>query len=662
MSLGSSAQLNFGGGLLDYRLKYQFNDPTYSSCLLEAKNILITPYGGIKNRGGTKFIYDLTDKGPVFQLINFEYSVDVQYLLIFYPTGIMIFKKTPESVIFETEIVSPFNLHNRIKYAQSSQNMVLTDGNVHPKLLTLNLPGLSWTLADVPFTAYPTHSFVNIPISTKFTFNMAHGLVTVTSTTPIFSAAQVNGIFYSPICLAYISEYDSATQIKVITLNAQFFATDDNTAAGTALPSYGADVVIKERVWSTARGWPNNPCIYNGRLWFGGCTALPGTIFGSVVGDQFNFRDWEGLAGDALNYTVDAHQLNTITHLVAARDLIALTNNGVYIGALSEDGQSVKVTPQSQNGCDETPPLYSDNQIFYIQRGGYIIRNILYDYQIEGYKNEDISKHIPGHVIDPSDSAMLRYNDDFNTNYGFFVNSDGSVLIYQSDLDKSIMAFTESDTGMRDNDDNTAKIFDKFIGCEESADSIFFIVNRNIDGDEKYYLELMDQKFDQDCYVLKSNPLSMQTITGLEYLEGRTVYVIRDGIYETDKVVTGGEITADEAGFNFHIGLRVPVRVQPLPPLLKEKAVSLIFRQKQLFQFYLAIVDSANIRVDGVLKSALILNQYLLGSIAKGITDIVQFKLSKKWEKDETVLITYDDAAPMTINGIGYDFDVTPLS
>lgn len=51
--------------------------------------------------------------------------------------------------------------------------------------------------------------------------------------------------------------------------------------------------------------------------------------------------------------------------------------------------------------------------------------------------------------------------------------------------------------------------------------------------------------------------LAVDTMTGLDHLEGRTVQVLVDGYEHNDKVVSGGSITLDRPGGKVHIGLPI---------------------------------------------------------------------------------------------------------
>ena len=76
-----------------------------------------------------------------------------------------------------------------------------------------------------------------------------------------------------------------------------------------------------EDTWSATRGYPKTGVFHEGRLYFGGSKSLPSALFGSKVGDFFNFLEAEGLDDDAIFAILSSNTVNSITGLRSGRDL-----------------------------------------------------------------------------------------------------------------------------------------------------------------------------------------------------------------------------------------------------------------------------------------------------------------------------------------------------
>ena len=84
-----------------------------------------------------------------------------------------------------------------------------------------------------------------------------------------------------------------------------------------------------EDAWSN-EGWPFTATFHEGRLYFGGSASLPSSLFGSKVGDFFNFKAAEGLDDDAIKITLSTDSVNTVTGLRSGRDLQIFTTGAEF--------------------------------------------------------------------------------------------------------------------------------------------------------------------------------------------------------------------------------------------------------------------------------------------------------------------------------------------
>jgi len=78
-------QASLSGGELSPGLWGRTDLARYMTCLETAKNVIIQPYGGIKNRAGFEFLGEVRDSDHKVRLIPFIYSEDFTFVLEFGP-------------------------------------------------------------------------------------------------------------------------------------------------------------------------------------------------------------------------------------------------------------------------------------------------------------------------------------------------------------------------------------------------------------------------------------------------------------------------------------------------------------------------------------------------------------------------------------------------
>jgi hypothetical protein len=128
---------------------------------------------------------------------------------------------------------------------------------------------------------------------------------------------------------------------------------------------------------------------------------------------------------------------------------------------------------------------------------------------------------------------------------------DGSIACYTLLRSQEIIAPTEWVTD------------GEYITVGVDISDTYVVVKRNIDGSDVYYVELFDEDLTLDC---AKTGTSGSSVTGLSFLEGETIKVIRDGIIEADKTVASGEIDFTIAATeSYSVGLNYSPNVVTLP-------------------------------------------------------------------------------------------------
>jgi len=491
-------QTNFTSGELDPKLRARIDLNQYYNGMETAQNIVVQPQGGIERRDGTRFITELpASAADAVRMVHFEFSVNDSYMLVFVNQRMYVFK----------------------------------DG-VH----ITNINGSGDDYLDVP----------------KITDDVIKdGNITLTASSSIFSASDVDQyINVSPQGRLRIVSFTSGTEVKAY---AEVPLFDDSTISSG---DYDLESGYED-TWSSARGWPRSAVFYDGRLYFGGASSRPSTLWGSRVGDFFDFDPGEALDDAAIEVTLDTGRFNAIIDLYAGRNLqIFTTGAEFYIPQTLGDPitpSNIAVQEQTSNGSRPGVRVVNvDGATVFVQRQGKALSEFLFSDTVNGYVTTKISL-LSSHLLkSPKEMAVRNATSTNEGNRLLIVNEeDGSIACYTLLRAEEVVAPTEWTT----NGD--------FISVGVDISDTYVVTKRNINGSDAYYVELFDDTLTLDCAVKGTTG---STITGLSFLEGEEVKAIRDGIVEADKTVSSGEITLSTAATtSYQVGLNYSPLVVTLP-------------------------------------------------------------------------------------------------
>jgi hypothetical protein len=168
------------------------------------------------------------------------------------------------------------------------------------------------------------------------------------------------------------------------------------------LVSTSATAIWQEGYWSDYRGWPRTIEFHEQRLWFGGSTNYPQTLWaGKTAASEGDYENMTTgtLASSALVFTLPGR--NPIQWLHSQGYLVVGTAGGVgRIGNLTEaiTPSNVEYRLQTSNGAERIQPVAVGDVLLYVERGAKKIRQYLYSIDADQFIAPDISiiaTHIP---------------------------------------------------------------------------------------------------------------------------------------------------------------------------------------------------------------------------------------------------------------------------
>jgi hypothetical protein len=145
------------------------------------------------------------------------------------------------------------------------------------------------------------------------------------------------------------------------------------------------------------------------------------------------------------------------------------------------------------------------------------------------------------------------------------------------------------------------------------------------------------------------------TISGLTWLEGKTVSILADGAVQPQKVVTSGSITIDRASSIIHIGLPYESDLQSLPLAMGIDNGMGQGRYKNVNKAWLRVFQSSGIFIGPDANNLVEAKQRTTepyGSPPALKTEEIQIMLTPSWLDSGQVFVRQSDPLPLSIVGM----------
>ena len=411
----------------------------------------------------------------------------------------------------------------------------------------------------------------------------------------------------------------------------------------------------KENVWSSTRGWPRSICFYEGRLIFGGTKSKPQSLFMSKTGAFFDFEIDEGDDDEAIFATISSRKLNDIVDVYPGRNLQIFTSGAEFaVTSRPVTPSSINIQPQTSHGSGNVEVQDVDGSTIFVDRHGKSLLSFLYSFNEDAYTTDDRSV-LASHLINqPVDMALLAGTASDDANWLFVVNTDGSGTILNTLRSQDINGFTQWNT---DGEIKSVCVVD---------DELYMVVERDIDGSDKQFVERWDFDYMLDCSVKKTRTGS--NVTGLDHLDGEEVQVlVEDENYVLDaRTVSSNQITLDaneEYSGNYEVGLLFTTTIKPMPLNTNIGSGQNQMRLKKIVRMNLRVYESSGINIDGIpvpirafgpAGDTSPLTPEPITPVSGIIEDVYDIN---GWGREVIPTITCPDPTPMHIQMIEYEIE-----
>ena len=605
MSRVVGIQSNFTTGEVDPLLHSRIDIEQYYNSLAQARNVLIQPQGGVTRRPGLQYIGEIPSAATPqngCRLVPFEYSTTQSYMLLFTNNRMYIYKdKVLQTNIngtgddFLITTIATANIPT-MDYTQSADTLIVVQEDMAPKKIVRGASHTDWTISNITFDHIPMYAFslsTSNPAQT-LTPSAVDGNITLTAGGgSVFAASNIGDYVEANDGLgrARITGYTSGTVVEAV-VEIPFFNTNAIASGSWFLEVDYVDT------WSATYGWPRSVTFHEGRLWFGGSKSRPNTIWGSRVGDYFDFNPGEGLDDDSIEATLATDSVNAITGMFSGRDLQVFTKGGEFFLPQSDldpiTPSNVVVQTATRRGSKEgIKPVGAESGTLFIQRSGKSLREFLFSDVELSYISNNISLLSSHLLVTPSDMALRKATSTDDGDLLLIVNSyDGSLATYSILKGQNVIAPSLCTTD------------GSFMNVAVDVDVIYFVVKRTVNSATKYYIECFNDDYTTDAavqYTVTAGNLPGSTsVSGLGHLEGKTVKIAADDAMQTDKTVSSGAITTDSTASIFmEIGLDYTPIIKTMPVELKLPSGNVVAQKKRIVETTAQLYLSQNMTING---------------------------------------------------------------
>ena len=678
MSQTRKLNYSFVGGEVTPEFWGQIGDAKYQMGLATCRNFIIKPHGPAANRAGFAYVNTAKASASRTRLIPFSYST-TQTMVLEFGQGYIRFHTMGATLLASPgvpyEVATTYNAGDifDIHYVQSADVLTLVHPNYAPAELR-RLGATNWQLANIAFVSSLTAPTGVAAVATGAgTTNYAYVVTSVGST-----GLEESSVSASATCTGNLLTTGNYNTISWGTTNAIRYNVykQANGLFGYIGQTDGTTFVDNNIVANLGKTPPivNNPFQYSNyfpgavsyheqRRCFAGSLYEPQNLRMTRSGTESNLsysipvRD-----DDAINIRVAAREANTIRHIVPLANLVLLTAAAEWrVTSINSDAitpTSVSVKPQSYIGANNVQPVVVNNNIIYAAARGGHLREMAFNFQAGGYITGDLSLRAP-HLFDNLDIVDLAYAKAPQP-LVWAVSASGKLLGLSYVPEQNIGALHQHDTD---------GLFESCcVVAEGTEDVLYVVVRRTIQGAQVRYIERQRTRqfaTPTDAFFVDSGATysgaATTTITGLNWLEGKTVNVLGDGAVFPQKVVTGGSITLEQACSKVQVGLPITADLFTLPLSAQIDASFAQGRVKNVNKVWLRVYNSSGVFAGPDLKHLVQFKQRTTenyGLPPALVSDEIEITLSPSWQSGGQIYVRQSDPLPLTLVSMTVEVEV----
>lgn len=553
-----SLQTVFNAGEQDPLLASRVDIEQYYQGARYIRNGLVVPQGGVSRRPGLQEVDDLLAGKTDGREIDFEYGKDgSKYLFIFTDDKLQIFEGDVEvfSTTTAAEVYDVLELP-LLTWTQNDEVLITFHEDHVPRRYVRGATSAAWTIEDIPWSVIPQYSFEDtagantdhvhelffspsFAVGNRFTIfvnGQETGQITYSNVPATMAAnldagiAALRGVGAVTVAnVPVVADHYQITFDGPIQNSGQEFTVTEGESNidNTASNNFITDTVITkgslpvENVWSATRGYPRCGTFFQGRLWLGGSTERPQTLWASMSNNIYFFNDETDADDFAINVTVNSDSLSEIRQVHAGRHLQIFTSDGEYYVPESDNKvitpRNIVLRSTTSRGIKAgTQVLDVDGATLFLEKDGRSLRRFVFDDSEQSYTADNLSL-LSSHVFNgiARDIIFRKSSSTDEADYVLVPLEDGNLAMYCTLFSQNVSAWTVQHTrGL-------------FIGAVVHDDQMYFLVDRGavVDttpGNSHLYLEKFNRDYHFDSAVKGTGVASSATLAWLDGMEDAT--------------------------------------------------------------------------------------------------------------------------------------------
>ncbi|QHA83537.1 hypothetical protein E3Z27_18555 [Pseudomonas mediterranea] len=573
----SALQPTFAAGELSPSASARTDIARYYTGLKLCRNFMVMPYGGVRNRPGTKFVCEVADSTKLNRLIPFQFNDEQTYILQFTDLQMRVIKdggqvlySSGPSVGLPYQLTMPYTQFDlkQLNFTQSADVMTFAHPSYKPRELS-RLAHDNWTTAELnlaPRIVAPASATATATAGSGATQSWRYQVtavlddgnsideslpVTSNAVTTFADTASATIVWPAVTGATYYIVYKDNAGAGIYGFIGRATAltfTDRNiTAVKTDTPPNGADPFVG------ANNYPGAVGYFQQRLVFAGSNLSPQTFWMSKTGLFKNFGySIPNKDDDSITFTIASTEVNRVRHLIGLRKLLGLTSGGEWTFTGGDSGLTAKSIQASQEGYDGSalvPPVVVGTSAVYVQARGNRVSSFGYSLDADGFAADDLTL-FSAHLFRGYELTSVAYQK-IPDSIVWYVRNDGKLLGMTYLPEQQLVGWHWHDTDG----------FVESIACipEGQEDALYMVVRRTINGVQKRYVERMatrqvldiEEAFFVDCGL---------TYDGRNITSAKTMQLSGGTTWEYPEVVTmtaagHAPFTVDSVGVNYSLRL-----------------------------------------------------------------------------------------------------------
>jgi hypothetical protein len=355
---------------------------------------------------------------------------------------------------------------------------------------------------------------------------------------------------------------------------------------------------------ANADGWPRVVLLAFERLIFFTGFWMYASVVGDYGGgtvDMAPFSD-AGLTAPDQAFSLRLGISNPVLWARLDRGIILLgTADGIWAvqkinASQTFSSDNVECVKQIHRGVSDVPPVQAGRSTIFVQAGGKKLRDANYDLQGDSYDAANLNV-LQRHIL-KSGAVQLAFQGEPDELL-FAARADGQLALHPHVPEQQIRGFARISHG------GGPILSVCAIPGGDGSDQLWALVAGSVGRS----VELLAPAWEEgetdlaDAFFVDSGSTysgaATTDVTGLDYLNGKAVAVLADGIVVTGKTVALGKITLDVAASTVQVGLPFTARLTSLRPEFRDGAGNTVqARKKRLAKLFLRLLETVGVKVD----------------------------------------------------------------